>query len=170
LEAGSPTAGLLHVGVCVRQLGLVRELGIELGMELGVELRLMSLGLILVHVQGRGPGDAVIHGVNAGRLRRCRHHHGLNVLQLLLVHVLVALLHHLRVAVDVEALELLGSCLESLELLLETLLLVRQVGIGVQELSVKGGIDLLPGLVQLQLRGRQNLLGRILLVKRRDLG
>ena len=121
---------LLHVGVGIGKLCLVHGLRVQLS---------LGLGLSLVYIQCLLSGGGVVNTIDIG-LRRGGSHHGLKVLHLLksleilhllLVHVGIGLLHHLGLAIEVQALKLLSGDLKSPQLLLKPLLLLRQVGISV---------------------------------------
>lgn len=84
------------------------------------------------------------------------------LLMLLLLMQVLLLLRHLR-AVDVEALELLSGGLHISKLLLEELLALGEVHVGGNELGIE--VRVLELLVHRELRGRKNLVNRVLLVQ-----
>jgi hypothetical protein len=147
---------LLHISIHAGQLSLIEievgelslklrgQLSVELGLCLCLRLHLgLSLSLVLVHVHGVLARRGIVDGVDILLMCGWSHH------ALLLVH-----LHHLRLPVDVQSLELLSGRLEDSKLLLETLLLLRQVRIRVQQPGVQVGIDGFLNLVQFELWGR----------------
>ncbi len=92
-------------------------------------------------------------------------HAVLHLLRLLLVHILRRdgrgreLLLHLACHTQIHALELLSSCLDAHELLLESLLLLRKIHVGSNQLSIQVWIHrFLTVFINQNLRRRENLL------------